>query len=80
MLITTERWLGARKAEVLPCPHFHVTIRVPEQLRDTLRTNQKDGYSLLMKAAGETIVELARDPRCVGDTVGILAVLHTWTQ
>ena len=76
----TERWLGARKAEVLSCPYFHVTITVPEELRDTLRTNQKDGYSLLMKAAAEAIVELARDPRYVGGTVGILAVLHTWTQ
>ena len=33
-----------------------------------------------MKAAAEAIVELARDRRHVGGTVGILAVLHTWTQ
>ncbi len=26
------------------------------------------------------IIELARDPRCVGGTVDVLAVLHTWTQ
>jgi hypothetical protein len=76
----TERWLAARKAEVLPCPYFHVTITVPEELRDTLRANQRDGYALLMKAAAEAIIELARDPRYVGGTVGILAVLHTWTQ
>jgi hypothetical protein len=75
-----ERWLGARKAEVLPCPYFHVTITVPEELREALRANQKDGYALLMKAAAEAIVELARDPRHVGGTVGVLAVLHTWTQ
>jgi hypothetical protein len=76
----TEQWLGARKAEVLPCPYFHVTITVPEELRDTLRANQKDGYALLMKAAAEAIIELARDSRYVGGTVGVLAVLHTWTQ
>jgi hypothetical protein len=76
----TERWLAARKAEVLPCPYFHVTITVPEELREALRANQKDGYALLMKAAAEAIIELARDPRYVGGTVGILAVLHTWTQ
>src|ERR1700723_3584658 len=33
-----------------------------------------------MKAAAEAIVELARDRRHVGATVGVLAVLHTWTQ
>jgi hypothetical protein len=26
------------------------------------------------------IIELARDPRYVGGTVAVLAVLHTWTQ
>jgi hypothetical protein len=76
----TERWLAARKAEVLPCPYFHVTITVPEELRDALRSNQKDCYALLMKASAEAIIELARDSRFVGATVGVLAVLHTWTQ
>ena len=76
----TERWLEARKAEMLPIPYFHVTITVPEELRDALRANQRDGYALLMKAAAEAIVELARDRRHVGARVGVLAVLHTWTQ
>ena len=76
----TERWLEARKAEMLPTRYFHVTVTVPEQLRDTLRANQRDGYALLMKAAAEAIVELARDRRHVGATVCVLAVLHTWTQ
>ena len=65
---------------MLPTRYFHVTVTVPEQLRDTLRANQRDGYALLMKAAAEAIVELARDRRHVGATVGVLAVLHTWTQ
>ena len=76
----TERWLAARKAEMLPCPYFHVTITVPEELRAVLRANQRDGYALLMKAAAEAIIELARDPRFVGGRVGVLAVLQTWTQ
>ena len=76
----TERWLASRNAEVLPCPYFHVTITVPEELRDALRSNQKDCYTLLIKASAEAIIELARDPRYVGATVGVLAVLHTWTQ
>jgi hypothetical protein len=76
----TERWLEARKLEMLPTPYFHVTITVPEELRAVLRANQHDGYALLMKAAAEAIIELARDPRFVGATVGVLAVLHTWTQ
>ena len=76
----TEDWLEARKAEMLPMPYFHVTVTVPEELREVLRANQRDGYAALMKAAAEAIIELARDPRHVGGTVGVLAVLHTWTQ
>jgi hypothetical protein len=76
----TERWLEARKLEMLPCRYFHVTITVPEELRSLLRTNQRDGYAALMKAAAEAIIEIARDPKYVGATVGVLAVLHTWTQ
>jgi len=76
----TERWLAARQAEMLPSPYFHVTVTVPDELRDVLRANQGDGYAILMKAASEAIIELARDPRYVGGTVGVLAVLHTWTQ
>jgi Transposase zinc-binding domain/Putative transposase len=76
----TERWLDARKIEMLPCRYFHVTITVPEELRDMLRANQRDGYAVLMKVAAESITEIARDPRYVGATVGVLAVLHTWTQ
>lgn len=76
----TWRWLESRKSEMLPVPYFHITITVPEELRAVLRSNQRDGYAALMQAAARAIIELARDPRFVGATVGVLAVLHTWTQ
>src|ERR1700690_4463513 len=76
----TQEWLEHRQAELLPVPYFHLTVTVPAELREVLRANQRDGYALLMKAAAAAIVELARDPRYVGGTVGVLAVLHTWTQ
>jgi hypothetical protein len=65
---------------MLPTRYFQVTVTVPEQLRETLRANQRDGYALLMKAAAQAVFELARDRRHVGATVDVLAVLHTWTQ
>jgi hypothetical protein len=45
-----------------------------------LRAHQRDGYAVLMQASAAAIIELARDPRYVGGTVAVLAVLHTWTQ
>jgi Putative transposase len=76
----TQTWLEQRREEMLPVPYFHVTVTVPEELRAALRRHQIDGYGALMKAAAEAIIVLARDPRWVGGTVGVLAVLHTWTQ
>ena len=75
----TKRWLDARTLELLPCPYYHVTVTVPAQLRDVLRSNQSDGYRLLMKAAAEAVSTLCRDKRYMGATPAILAVLHTWT-
>src|SRR3954470_17809325 len=76
----TQQWLERRQAEMLPAPYFHIIITVPAALREVLRANQRDGYALLMQASAAAIIELARDPRYVGGTVGVLAVLHTWTQ
>src|ERR1700726_1203106 len=76
----TQAWLEQRREEMLPVPYFHVTVTVPEELRAALRRYQIDGYGALMKAAAEAIIVLARDPRWVGGTVGVLAVLHIWTQ
>lgn len=76
----TQEWLERRQAELLPVPYFHVTITVPAELREVLRANQRDGYGVLMQACAAAIIELSRDPRYVGGTVAVLAVLHTWTQ
>jgi hypothetical protein len=35
-------------------------------------------YDLLMKAAAETTLTIAADPRHLGARIGITAVLHTW--
>src|SRR5262249_25800408 len=37
-------------------------------------------YDLLLRTAWETVSELASDPRYLGATVGLLAVLHPWGQ
>lgn len=76
----TQAWLERRQAELLPVPYFHITITVTAELRAVLRANQRDGYGVLMQACAAAITELARDPRYVGGTVAVLAVLHTWTQ
>ncbi|MHC4066844.1 MAG: IS91 family transposase [Planctomycetota bacterium] len=72
-------WLEAREAELLPCDYYHVVATVPEELRHLFLSNQKLMYSLLMKTVAGAVIDLARDPRYLGATPGILMVLHTWT-
>jgi len=76
----TQEWLERRQAEMLPVPYFHITVTVPAELRAVLRAHQREGYGALMQASAAAIIALARDPRYVGGTVAVLAVLHTWTQ
>jgi len=74
-----QTWLDRRTEELLPCDYFHVTVTVPQTLRAVFRSHQKLMYSLLMKTASESVIQLADDPKHLGGRVGILAVLHTWT-
>jgi len=57
-----HKWLDQRTAELLPCDYFHVTVTIPETLRHVFRSNQKLMYSLLMKTASESLIQLAADP------------------
>jgi len=75
----TRAWLEKRKAQLMPCDYFHLVATVPQTMRSAFLVDQKVMYNLLMKTVAESVMELARDPRFVGGTPGILMVLHTWT-
>jgi hypothetical protein len=76
----TEAWLDKRRAELLPVPYFHVVFTLPAELREIVRSHQGVLLSALMQAAAASLIKLAQDPRFVGGTISILAVLHTWTR
>jgi Putative transposase/Transposase zinc-binding domain len=74
----SREWLAEREAELLPVPYFHVVYTLPEQLRDLAYQNKRLLYGLLMKAAAETTLAIAANPRHLGARLGLTAVLHTW--
>jgi len=74
----SRRWLAEREAELLPVPYFHVVYTLPSQLRDIAYQNKRVVYNLLMKAAAETTLAIASDPKRLGARIGITAVLHSW--
>ena len=74
----SRRWLADREAELLPVPCFHVVYTLPSELRDIAYQNKRVVYDLLMKAAAETTLTIAADPKRLGARIGLTAVLHTW--
>jgi hypothetical protein len=75
-----DRWLQKQAGSLLPVPYSHVVFTLPEPLRPLALRNQQLLYALLFRAVSETLLELAADPRLLGARIGILAVLHTWSQ
>jgi hypothetical protein len=74
------RWLEQRQAELLPVPYFHVVFTLPQQIGRLALQNARILYNILFRAAAQTLLETAADPRLLGASIGFLAVLHTWGQ
>ena len=75
-----ERWIQARRRELLPTPYVHVVFTLPPQLASLALQNKKLIYTLLLRASAETLLEVARNPRHLGAEIGFFSVLHTWNQ
>jgi Putative transposase/Transposase zinc-binding domain len=73
-----QDWLADRQAELLPVPYFHVVFTLPAAIGDLAWHNKAVVYDLLFKAAAETLLTLAADPKHLGARIGLTAVLHTW--
>lgn len=75
-----ERWVDARKADLLNVGYLHVVFTVPQALNALIYKNQRDCCNLLFRCVAETLQELSADKKYLGATTGHTAVLHTWGQ
>ncbi|TAK52359.1 MAG: IS91 family transposase [Betaproteobacteria bacterium] len=75
-----ERWLAARRAELLPVPYYHFVFTLPHQLNALAQGNPRELYAMLFAAASETLVEFGENPRWLGGEIAATLVLHTWGQ
>jgi hypothetical protein len=71
-------WLAEREADLLPVGYFHVVFTLPAEIAAIAFHNKALVYDLLFKAAAETMLTIAADPKHLGARIGITAVLHTW--
>jgi len=73
-------WLEKRLERLLPVPYFHVVFTIPDALNPLALRNKAVVYKILFEAASKTLLELTGDPKRLGATIGVTAVLHTWGQ
>jgi Putative transposase/Transposase zinc-binding domain len=74
------QWLAERQEELLPVPYFHVVFTLPQEIGRLALQNAREIYRILFRAASETLLTIAADPKRLGAAIGFLAVLHTWGQ
>lgn len=78
--LSKERWIDARKADLLNVGYFHVVFTVPQELNTVIYSNQETCYNLLFRCVSEVLKELSADKKYLGAEIGTTAVLHTWGQ
>ena len=78
--LARAKWLEKRKAELLPVEYYHLVFTVPEQIASIAFQNKAVVYAILFRAAAETLLTIARDPKHLGAEIGFFGILHTWGQ
>ena len=73
-----QRWLEARKADLLPVEHYHVVFTLLAPISAIAYANKAAIYRLLFDVAAETLPTIAADPKHLGAAIGATLVLHTW--
>lgn len=75
-----QEWMEARLRELLPVKYFHVVFTLPAELHPIVSGHRKMLFKLLFDSAAHCLLTLSKDPKYLGATPAITAVLHTWGQ
>lgn len=71
-------WLAEPEADLLPVGYFHVFFTLPAEVAGIAFYSRAMIYDLLFRAASETMLTIAADPKHLCARIGITAVLPTW--
>ena len=75
-----ERWILARKEDILNCTYFHVVFTLPQELNQFCLKHPKELYNMLFQVSKETLFAFGHDPKHLGAQMGAISILHTWGQ
>ncbi|WP_142785219.1 IS91 family transposase [Changchengzhania lutea] len=75
-----EEWIRAREGELLNVPYFHLVFTIPSEFNSYALSHGKIVYGSLFRAAWQTLQQFGNNPKHLGGSMGMIAVLHTWGQ
>jgi hypothetical protein len=75
-----DKWIEARKKDLLNCRYFHVVFTLPQSLNVFCMHYPKELYGMFFSASKETLTTFGRDEKYLGADIGGISVLHTWGQ
>jgi hypothetical protein len=78
--LARERWLAARRQELLPVPYFHLVFTVPHAFNALVQGNPAALYAILFSSVSATLIEFGANARWLGGEIAATLVLHTWGQ
>jgi hypothetical protein len=73
-----ERWLLARKAKLLDCPHYHSIFTVPHEFIPLWLYNRSRFMNLLFQGTHAALMTFLSDPKHLGAMPGLLMSFHSW--
>ena len=75
-----EQWIRARGEELLRVPYYHLVFTLPDTLNCLCLYQPRLAYGLLFKIAWGVVKGFAQNPKFMGASTGMIAILHTWGQ
>lgn len=78
--VKKAQWVDKLAGNLPEVKYFHLVFTIPDCLHKLFYINQKIAYSLLFKAAGNSLKQCAANTRYLGADIGAVGILHTWGQ
>jgi hypothetical protein len=75
-----EQWIRAREKELLNVPYFHVVFTLPDTMNQLCLYAPKQVYTILFRTAWSILQDFGANPKFLGASMGMVAILHTWGQ
>jgi Putative transposase/Transposase zinc-binding domain len=76
--LAQEKWIEARRAQMLDVRHFHVVFTLPAELRPLAQWAPEVVFGAVLSATRDTLLALGISR--LDATIGATLVLHTWTR